>query len=156
VDPLTTSLLIAAAVMTTAKKPWKWPAAAEPYRGLIEAASRDHGVPRDMLARLLWEESRFRPDIITGQVRSPVGALGIAQFMPATAREMGIDPLKPEQAIPAGARYVRQQYDRFGSWRLALVAYNWGPGNVSRALKAKRPMLADADGYASRILGDSA
>lgn len=155
-DPLTTSLLIAAAVVATGKKPWKWPATAEPFRATIEAASRAELVPRDLLARLLWEESRYRADIITGATRSPVGAMGIAQFMPATAREMGIDPLNPDQAIPAAARYLRQQYVRFGNWRLALVAYNWGPGNVAKALKEKRPMLMAATGYADRILGDAA
>jgi len=153
-DPLTIGLL-AIGTVTVLRPPWKWPAAAEPFRGVIEQAARDHQVPRDILARMLWEESRFRADIIDGRTRSPVGALGIAQFMPATAREMGIDPLDPAQAIPAAARYLRQQYVRFKSWRLALVAYNWGPGNVARSLSDQRPLLVAAQQYADRILKEA-
>lgn len=153
-DPVTLGLL-AIGTMTVLRPRWKWPAEAEPFRALIEQAATDHQVPRDILARTLYEESRFRPDIIDGRVRSPVGAMGIAQFMPATARELGIDALDPAQAIPGAARYLRQQYVRFGTWRLALVSYNWGPGNVARALAAQRPLLQAAQGYADRILKEA-
>ncbi len=111
---------------------WTWPASAEPYRNTIATAGDANGVPADLLARVLWQESRFRDDIISGRTRSSAGALGIAQFMPATARQFGIDPTDPNQAIPAAARYLRQLFDRFGSWTHALAAYNWGQGNVAR------------------------
>ncbi|MFX7816610.1 transglycosylase SLT domain-containing protein, partial [Acinetobacter baumannii] len=67
------------------------------------------GVPVSVLAWLLWKESRYRQDIINGTVRSSAGALGIAQFMPATARdELGSEAaaLAPAQAIPGAARYL--------------------------------------------------
>lgn len=102
------------------------------YRALISESENARGIPSGMLARLLYQESHYRPDIISGVTRSKVGALGIAQFMPATAAELGIDPLDPNQAIPAAAKYLSSLYRTTGSWRDALAAYNWGIGNVTR------------------------
>src|SRR4030065_1593917 len=65
------------------------------YRPTVEPAELRHGLPAGLLARLLYQESHYRTDIITGAERSPAGALGIAQFMPATAAEYGINPLDP-------------------------------------------------------------
>lgn len=128
---------------------WRAP---EQYAGMIERAEREHGIPPMMLERLLYQESRYREDIITGKVQSPAGALGIAQFMPATAVEMRIDPLKPEQAIPAAARYLRTLFNRFGNWTEALAAYNWGQGNVARKGLAVAPR--ETRNYYSQILAD--
>jgi len=52
--------------------------------------------------------------------------------MPATARRLVVDPKNPRQNLEGGARYLRRQYDRFGSWRLALAAYNAGPEAVEQ------------------------
>jgi soluble lytic murein transglycosylase-like protein len=112
--------------------PWVPPARAEPYLAAIADAEARYSIPHNLLARLLYEESRYREDIITGRTVSSAGALGIAQFMPGTAAELGIDPLDPFAAIPAAARYLRRLYDRFGDWRQALAAYNWGQGNHER------------------------
>ncbi len=99
-----------------------------PYRDLFESAASTYGIPSRLLAALAKEESGYRNDAV-----SSVGALGIMQFMPATARGIGIDPLDPAQAINGAARYLRAQIDRFGSTELALAAYNAGPGAVARA-----------------------
>lgn len=128
---------------------WRPPAK---YADLIRQAEQRHGIPADMLARLLYQESRYREDIITGRVRSPVGAMGIAQFMPATAAEMRIDPLNPAQAIDAAGRYLRQLYTRFGNWSEALAAYNWGQGNVARKGLASAPL--ETRNYYTQILAD--
>lgn len=92
---------------------------------IIAKAAKKHNIPPIMLSALLKKESGFNPE-----AKSPVGAVGIAQFMPATAQEMGIDPYDPEQAIDGAARYLRQQWDKFGKPDLALAAYNSGAGNV--------------------------
>ncbi len=99
-----------------------------PYRDLFESAASTYGIPSRLLAALAKEESGYRNDAV-----SSVGALGIMQFMPATARGMGIDPLDPAQAINGAARYLRAQIDRFGSTELALAAYSAGPSAVARA-----------------------
>ena len=131
---------------------WVPPAAAAPYITLIQSVEDANGIPRNMLARLLWQESRFRPEIIDGRVKSSAGALGIAQFMPATARELGINPLKPDQAIPAAGRYLASLYRRFGSWAEALAAYNWGQGNVARKGLSAAPL--ETRNYFGQILSD--
>jgi len=128
---------------------WRAP---DQYAGMIERAERENGIPPMMLERLLYQESRYRADIISGAVRSPAGAVGIAQFMPATAVEMGIDPLKPEQAIPAAARYLRRLYNKFGNWSEALAAYNWGQGNVAR--KGIDAAPRETRNYYAQILAD--
>jgi soluble lytic murein transglycosylase-like protein len=109
-----------------------WPSGSEPYQGAIKQAAQANGVPVSILAWLFWKESRYNPDIIDGTIRSRVGALGIAQFMPATAEDEGIDPLDPSQAIPAAASYLARLYRSAGTWAAALAAYNWGIGNVQR------------------------
>lgn len=106
------------------------------YDDLIVASSENAGIPATLLYRLLNQESRFRDDIITGKTRSNVGALGIAQFMPATAVEwLGSEDaaLDPKKAIPGAAKYLAWLIRRFnGDQTKAVAAYNWGIGNVQR------------------------
>lgn len=109
------------------------------YASIISQAETDNGLPSGLLARVLYRESRFREDIISGKVRSSVGALGIAQFMPSTAVSMGVDPLDPFSAIPGAARYLAQLFRTTGSWPEAVAAYNWGVGNVQRKGIEKAP-----------------
>lgn len=124
----------------------------EQYRSAIATAEASNGLPSGLLARLLWQESRYRESVITGRVTSPVGALGIAQFMPSTAKDMGIDPLDPYQAISAAAKYLAQLYRATGDWSKALAAYNWGIGNVLRKGMDKAPK--ETRNYFTQILAD--
>jgi soluble lytic murein transglycosylase-like protein len=124
----------------------------EPYASWIVSAEDNFAIPRDLLARVLYEESRYRPDIINGEVRSPAGAVGIAQFMPATAAWLKVDPLDPQQAIWGAAHYLSNLYRQFGNWGDALAAYNWGPGNLSKKGFSNAPRETVA--YVSHILGD--
>jgi hypothetical protein len=110
------------------------------------------GIDPRLVAAVAWVESvQFDPDVIACRRASPAGALGIMQFMPGTAAEMGIDPCKPAEAIPAGARYLLQQYDTFGSWELALAAYNAGPGAVEAA--GGIPDIPETQDYVPKVLG---
>jgi len=123
---------IAAAVADVADaagKYWPLPANGEPYRDIIQAAASDNSVPFDLIARDLWQESRFKPDAY-----NPSGAEGIAQEIPRFYP--GVDVLDPAQAIPAQAGSLADYYDEFGSWAQALAAYDWGPGNVRAAVAA--------------------
>lgn len=130
-----------------------WPAGSDPYRVAIQQAAMAAGVPPLILAWLLWKESRYLPGIINGTKRSRVGAMGIAQFMPATAREvLGSEAaaLDPAQAIDGAARYLARLYRVFGNWTETLAAYNWGIGNVQRKGLAAAP--AETRDYYTTIL----
>jgi soluble lytic murein transglycosylase-like protein len=130
-----------------------WPAGSDPYRELIEWAAGLYGVPVLVLAWLLWKESRYLPEVISGVRKSRVGALGIAQFMPATAKEeLGSEAyaLDPQHAIPGAARYLAKLYRATGTWGQALAAYNWGIGNVQRKGLAQAP--AETRDYFTTIL----
>lgn len=122
------------------------------YAAQISSVEAAQGIPPNLLGRLLYQESAFRPEVISGAVRSSVGAVGIAQFMPATAAELGIDPTNPTQSIAAAGRYLRQLYDQTGSWQLALAAYNWGIGNVLRKGFSEAP--TETRNYVAQITAD--
>lgn len=103
-----------------------------PFADLFNQAGAQHGIDARLLAAVAWQESGFSPDVIDCSRRSHAGAMGIMQFMPSTASGFGIDACKPEQAIPAAAQYLMANYSTFGSWELALAAYNAGGGNVKK------------------------
>lgn len=100
-----------------------------PYAALVNQSARRYGVPPLLLAALLKTESGFNPN-----ARSGAGAVGIAQFMPATARGMGVNPLDPASAIPGAARYLAGAARAAGgSWDAALRRYNTGSSAPSAA-----------------------
>lgn len=132
--------------------PWSPPSRAAPYVDAIAAAESRYGIPTNLLARLLYQESHYRPEIIDGSIASSAGALGIAQFMPATAADLGIDPLNAGQAIDGAGKYLKQLHDATGSWSLALAAYNWGLGNVQRKGLDAAPLETQL--YVAQITGD--
>lgn len=111
---------------------WVPPSSAAPYLSAIATAERVNGIPENLLARLLYQESAFRPDVISGQVTSSAGALGIAQIIPRW--HPGVDPLEPYGAIAYAGRYLAQLKQRFGTWDKALAAYNWGQGNLATVI----------------------
>jgi hypothetical protein len=109
--------------------------------------------PAMFVAQLAQESGDFAPDVVAGKRRSSAGAIGVAQFMTATAKEFGIDPKDPAQAIPAAAKYMAQLKSRFGTEELARQAYNWGQGNLAKHLAdpAKRPMPQETRDYNKHI-----
>jgi len=115
-----------------------------PYAAEFEAAGRRYGISPKLLAAQADVESRFRTDAV-----SPVGAQGIMQFMPETARGRGVDPLNPASAIDGAARYLRDLIGRFGTVDAALAAYNVGAGTVARAGGV---VPASARNYVDQIL----
>ena len=117
------------------------------YRLLARQIAKEEGVDPDLFVRLVNQESTFNPT-----AGSSKGAYGLTQLMPGTAAELGVDPSDPIQNLRGGARYLRQQLDRFGDPALALAAYNAGPGNVSRY--GGIPPFEETQNYVSRILGD--
>lgn len=120
------------------------------YRGeyleVAKAAARKHGVPEDLFLRLVQQESGWNPGAV-----SVKGATGLAQLMPGTAEILGVDINDPEANLDGGARYLRMMYDKFGSWKLALAAYNAGPGAVEQHDGV--PPYAETENYVKAILG---
>lgn len=97
------------------------------FRDLAVRIAYEEGIDPNLFLRLIQQESAWKPGAV-----SSAGALGLAQLMPGTAKELGVDPRDPVQNMRGGARYLRQQLDRFGDPVLALAAYNAGPGAVQK------------------------
>lgn len=117
-----------------------------PYLSPARAAAKGSGIPEDLFLRLVQQESGWNAQAI-----SPKGAIGLAQLMPPTARLLKVDPRNPSQNLQGGARYLRMMYDKFGSWRLALAAYNAGPEAVEKYKGI--PPYAETQKYVVAILG---
>lgn len=118
----------------------------------IERVARLHNLPTATFARLIWIESRF--DIFA---RSPVGAQGIAQFMPATARGRGLqDPFDPAQALPASASLLADLRTSLGTFALAAAAYNAGPSRVKRWIAGSRGLPFETRDYLAALTGQQA
>ena len=95
---------------------------------IIVRAANAYKVSPELVKAIVLVESGMN-----SQATSPAGAQGLMQLMPATARGLGVDkPYNPEQNIFGGTRYIRKMLDRFTDQKLALAAYNAGPGNVRK------------------------
>ena len=117
------------------------------YRAKVHELSARFDLSPTLIEALVWQESRWRPGAV-----SPKGARGLAQLMPATARELGVDPSDPFANLEGGARYLRQQIDRFdGDLEKALAAYNAGPGRVEKA--GGIPRIRETQQYVAAIMG---
>ena len=117
-----------------------------PYLAMAKQAARRHGVPESLFLRLVKLESGWRADAVSHK-----GAIGLAQLMPNTARLLGVNPREPQQNLDGGARYLAAQYRKFGSWRLALAAYNAGPEAVEEY--GGVPPYKETRNYVRVILG---
>lgn len=113
---------------------------------LVEATAARHGLPPLILTALIMRESAFCPT-----ARSSAGAIGYGQLMPGTARGLGVNPYDPVQNIWGAAKYLRQQWDTFKDWRLALAAYNAGPGAVIKY--GGVPPYPETQEYVQKVLG---
>jgi hypothetical protein len=116
------------------------------YRAMTRDAARRYGLDPGVFMRQIQQESGFNPT-----VRSPAGAVGIAQIMPATARGWGVNPLDPEASLNAAAKNMASYVKRYGGIENALRAYNAGPG----AIQASKG-YAETNNYVKTILGGSA
>ena len=119
---------------------------------LMEKEARLNGLSPSSFVRLIWRESAFRPNAV-----SPKGAQGIAQFMPATARERGLeDAFDPLSAISHSARLLADHVRAFGNFGLAAAAYNAGPERVRAWLGGRRQLPAETQAYVLFVTGHAA
>lgn len=122
-------------------------AAPAQWQARVAELAVKYDISPNLLEAVVWQESRWR----TGAV-SPAGARGLAQLMPGTARQMGVNPDDPHANLEGGARYLRMQLDTFGGdIEKALAAYNAGPGRVARA--GGIPNIRETRDYVAAILG---
>jgi hypothetical protein len=121
---------------------------------MVESAARAHGLPVEFLARVIWQESRFKADAVGPVTRSGKRAVGIAQFMPATAAERGLlDPFDPVQALPKSAEFLKELHAEFGNLGLAAAAYNAGPRRVREWMAGTGHMPQETRAYVAAITG---
>lgn len=117
------------------------------YAAKLAELSARYELSPALMEAVVWQESRWNENAV-----SPVGAQGLAQLMPGTARYLGVDPRDPFANLEGGARYLREQLDRFGGdIEKALAAYNAGPGRVERA--GGIPDIRETKAYVAAILG---
>ena len=116
------------------------------YAQALVQVAKANDISPYLLEALVWQESRWNPS-----ARSRAGAIGLAQLMPGTARDLGVDPRDPIQNLSGGARYLRQQLNRFnGDVEKALAAYNAGPGRVMTARGI--PSIPETQAYVRAIV----
>jgi soluble lytic murein transglycosylase-like protein len=120
---------------------------------IVHAASREHGIPHNIINGIIWVESKFLPD-----ARGTKGPRGLMQLMPRTGRAVAkeldrrYDPHDPEFNIHAGTYYYARMLERFGQDpRLALTAYNIGPGVVRRWIDNDEPFAEATQRYVERV-----
>jgi hypothetical protein len=123
---------------------------------LIEAAATANGLPVEFFARLIWQESRFKPDEIGPLTRNGQRAQGIAQFMPGTAAERQLlEPFNPMEALPKSGEFLVELRAEFGNLGLAAAAYNAGPQRVHDFLAGVHDLPMETRNYVRSITGRS-
>lgn len=117
------------------------------YAAKVQELSARYDLSPALIEAVVWQESRWQAGAV-----SPVGARGLAQLMPATAQGLGVDPDDPMANLEGGARYLREQLDRFGGdLEKALAAYNAGPGRVAQA--GGVPPIRETQSYVASVIG---
>jgi hypothetical protein len=128
------------------------------YIDKSHATEDKYGIPRGKLTGVLYAESRFREDVISGKKKSTAGAIGIGQFMPLTAKEYGIDPTDPMQSIEAAGKYLSSSYKTFGNWDDAIMSYNMGVQGLKNVKSGKKQLPKETANYivtVNNYTGDS-
>lgn len=132
--------------------PWRIPAKGKKYASAFRVFEKIYVLPQNLLARMAYQESRFRDDVITGQVTSSAGAIGLMQIIPRWHPD--VDPLDPVQSIEYAGKYIKRLYRQFGTWPKALGAYNWGPGNMQKWIDGEKKMPKETTKYINEIMND--
>lgn len=119
----------------------KWAPEDKGYHAMIAKAANKYGVPVDLAIRQAAQESaHFDPKVISGQRKSAAGATGLFQFMPATAAGFKLNPTDPVASADTAMRYMAYLYKKFGDWKKAVWAYNWGEGNLAKYLRGEKSL----------------
>jgi hypothetical protein len=129
----------------------------QPLCSMVQSAAANNELPVEFFARIIFQESRLKPDAVGPVTRSGGRAQGIAQFMPSTAAErLLLDPFDPVQALPKSAELLHQLHAQFGNLGLAAAAYNAGPQRVRDWLAGRRTLPSETLAYVRIVTGRSA
>ncbi len=125
---------------------------------LISGIEPQYAIPPGLLSRIAYQESHFRPDIITGATISSAGALGIMQLMPqyftSVQRPVPFSNTDSIDQITEAAHLLQSLYAHFQDWGLAVAAYNDGQGNIDQYLAGNRALPSQTSTYVSEVLAD--
>ena len=115
---------------------------------IADVVANAAGIPPAILKGVITQESTWNVNAVSG-----VGAYGLTQLMPGTAKEMGVNPYDPIDNMRGGAKYLSQLFDKYGNWNDALAAYNMGPNGYDKVLKGKRTLPNETAKYVPLVLG---
>jgi soluble lytic murein transglycosylase-like protein len=144
--------------VTAALGGWKSVQQGPRWLAALNAAEARYGIPPDLLARVAYQESHFRPDIITGAYISTAGALGMMQLMPAWFSSVRVPrPYSDSDTlaqIEEAARELQRLYGHYSDWQLAIAAYNDGQSNVDKFVAGTRPLPDKTNLYIAQVFAD--
>jgi Transglycosylase SLT domain len=121
---------------------------------VVATAEVANELPFELFARVIWQESRFRSDLVGPVTRSGQRAQGIAQFMPMTGAERLLrNPFDPAEALPKSAKFLRELQEQFGNLGLAAAPYNAGPTRVRDWLAGRRTLPSETQAYVRIVTG---
>ncbi len=129
---------------------WKIPEGGLLYEYDFNESSAINNLPDNLLARIAKEECNFIPSIIDGSIVSSANAIGIMQIVPKWHPD--VNPYNPTESIHYSGKYIRYLFNQFGSWELAIAAYNWGMGNLRKKGFENRP--TETKNYVINIMTD--
>jgi len=125
---------------------------------VLNSAEQQYGIPPDLLARMAYQESHFRPEIIDGTTASPAGALGLMQLIPRYFDSVRVPrPFTPADTtaqIQQAAQLLVALMNHYNDWALAVAAYNDGQGNIDRYVAGTRPLPEETSSYVADVLAD--
>lgn len=114
------------------------------FDAMVRQTAAKYGVPEELALAQMQAESGGNPNAVSSE-----GAQGLFQIMPATAAWLGVsNPFDPVQSADGGLRYLSQLYRQFGSWDLALAAYNAGPSRIQKGI-----FPTETKNYVAKIMG---
>ncbi len=116
------------------------------YQATADKYAAQYGIPKEIFSGLIEQESSWNPAAV-----GKAGEVGLTQLMPGTAADLKVNPWVVDQALEGGARYLAQQFKKFGDWTKALTAYNAGAGNVGKGNAAE----AAGTQYAAKVLDNA-